>query len=160
MIKLTEVFIFENNLKELPWKTHDEWWQDSHILFHGTQDDVLEKIEKSGFIKAGPGSKGYDVYFGVDPLTARGYASMRGGESRFKKQKTSVHVPMNERVVLVIEIPKNELKNAVLSKQDTRLKDKESWEANKNNPRYWELAEVVYPKDIPISWIKGYMKKV
>ena len=162
MIKISDIFLIEGNVREIPW-TWDKstWWQDNLTFFHGTQVEKLKSIEKEG-LKAGPGSKGHGVYLALDPFTARGYASMRGGESRYKKQKARAKdVPMEDRAVLIIEIPRDKIDSLVLSKKDSRLLDKDAWEnGGANNPRYWELAEVLYKMDIPPDYIKGYMIKV
>lgn len=153
----------EVNIPQRQWSwDRDTWWEDKPVFYHGTHIDNLDVISKHG-IRAGHGSKGHGVYLAFDPLTARGYASMAaaGGERSFKGRTRPPATPMEERVVLVVEIPRGDLKRLKTSKKDTRVYDRESWEREgKGNPRYWELAEVVYPTDIPPSYIKGWMQKV
>lgn len=159
---MIELYSINEEFQEISWNYDmSSWWEDKPIFYHGTHIKNLNKIKKNGLI-AGKGSKGIGVYLALDPFTARGYASMSadGGESKFKRLSNPSHVPMNERAVLIIEIPIEELDQLKLSKKDSRLTDRESWEElGKDNHRYWELAEVVYPTNLPANYIKGFMVK-
>ena len=166
MIKLNEIFLFEDfdemNVRQMGWSFDENtWWQENRLFFHGTHVANLDAIASEG-LKAGPGSKGVGVYLALDPFTARGYASMAaaGGEKQFKKQARPKSTPMNERAVLVVMLSSTEIKKLKISEKDSRILDKPTWEKEgKGNPRYWELAEVVYPIDLPANYIKGYMIK-
>jgi len=164
--RLDEIFIIEKfdelNMREMPWSFDENaWWQDTGILFHGTHISNLDKISKGG-LQAGHGAKGVGVYLALDPFTARGYAAMAGagGERDFRRSKAVKSAPMSERAVIVVQLPSNMWDKFVTSKRDTRIYDHETWKKKgKGNPRYWELAEVMYPSNIPANYIKGYMVK-
>jgi hypothetical protein len=93
------------------------WWlgRDPVIFYHGTHKRNLENILKSGIKAPTEGSTAGKVSLAIDPLTARGYASMSGlgGEHKFKgfrnagqAKNVQTHVPMEDRVILIIKLPR------------------------------------------------------
>jgi len=149
---------FVRKIPRLPWKyQNDTWWKDDPTFYHGTHMKNIPEISKDGLM-AGGGSKGRGVYLALDPFTARGYAAMSGGERNFRKADRPQTVPLTDRVVVVVRIPVGELDRLILSPKDARLNDEAAWEEEgRGDPRYWELAEVVYPDDIPPKFLMGYM---
>lgn len=152
-------------MKQLRWNKNPDigWWLDNDPItfYHGTHIDNLESIKKNGII-----SDDY-ISLALEPYTAHGYAAMMGGEKSFtqagKKAKT---VPPEERVVLVIKIPKDVvLKNmaperGAMQSTKGKLTDKSLYDIHKGNDhQYYQLTEIRMPKKIDSRYIVGWMKK-
>ena len=98
-------------LKETPWQKDPKigWWKDQGdtlTMYHGTHKNNVDSMANEGIKAPDSGPTAGKVSMTFDPYTARGYAFM-GGESGFRaagaKAKT---VPMEDRRVLQVEIPK------------------------------------------------------
>lgn len=86
------------------------WWLDSDpcTFYHGTHISRKESIEQNGIYAPKDGPTARWVSLALEPQTAKGYASMTGGESAFRKAGNAArHVPMNERIVAILSIPQN-----------------------------------------------------
>lgn len=156
------------SLKEIPWAATNDigWWadQDTLTLYHGTHASNISSISKTGLDRKDP-STGM-ISLTLDPYTAKGYASMSGGESTFRQagQKAKI-TPMSERAVLVFEIPLQWLtshmdKNFGGNVGDARknLQDKERYEQFPGpDTQYYQLTEFRVNTTVPAHFLKGYM---
>jgi hypothetical protein len=156
------------SLKKMPWKTPGDigWWEDQETLtlYHGTHIKNVDAIAKTGLDRMDP-TTGM-ISLTLDPFTARGYASMSGGESNFRQagQKAKI-TPMNERAVLIFEIPTKWIvahmdKNLGGNVGDTKknMQDKTRFEKFTGpHSQYYQLSEFRVNTIVPPKFLKGYM---
>lgn len=150
------------------------WWMDNDPirLYHGTHERNLDSIIKNGISAPSSGPTAGWVSLAIEPNTAHGYASMSGmgGESEFRVANGNAkHTPENERIVLVLEIPKDYLISHMapargnVDEYRDRLTNKTKyleWKAaGKTDKEYYAIAEIRLPKHVPAKYIVGYMKK-
>lgn len=157
--------VIEDMLQELPWDPDPKigWWRDNDPirLYHGTHISRIRDIAASGLVS----STGW-VSLAVDPYTARGYASMTGGESEFRKAgKRARHAPMEERAVLVIEAPLGWLlenydpsMGGNIGTARARMTDKSLYDDyDGSDYSYYALTELRVRDEVPPEYIVGYM---
>lgn len=148
------------------------WWldQDPITFYHGTHKDRVDDILRSGLRAPVEGPTAGWVSLALEPSTARGYASMHGGESSFRKAGGKAqHIPMQDRRVLVIQIPKEEVLSKMaaargnMDNERDKLTNEEryrKWVASgKTDQEYYALTEIRMPKEVPSKYIKGWMQK-
>ena len=148
------------------------WWldQDPIIFYHGTHYSRLDDILKNGLKAPTEGPTAGWVSLALEPSTASGYASMHGGESSFRKAgEKAQHVPMQDRRILVIQIPKNYVLQHMapargnMDNERDKLTNEERYrkwaESGKTDQEYYALTEIRLPKEVPGSFIKGWMKR-
>lgn len=144
------------------------WWRDNDplTLYHGTHKRNLESILENGISAPKSGPTAGWVSLALEPNTAFGYASM-SGESAFRAAGAkAVHVPMKDRVVLVLEIKWSDLEGKFTFGGNTEipyshLTQKELYDRwKKSDIEYYQQAEIRVPKHVPAKYIKGYMTKV
>ena len=168
MILLQELFLLEE-AKKLTWDENPNvgWWRDAKKLrlYHGTNIVNIESVSKTGLSKMDPDTG--MISLAIEPFTARGYASMYGGESDFRKAgRKAKHVPMNERAIFVFDIPMDwilkhydpDLSGNMSYKK--RLEDKSEYD-NFTGPdySYYALTELRVNTPVPAKFIVGYMIK-
>lgn len=181
-MKTFKEFLKEESHGMIPWETPNHGWlgnfqhlPDDHVvtLYHGTSDDKVESIMKSGLTI--PDKKTGFVSTSPDPNTGHAYAAM-GGEADFRKAgKAARNIPHEERSVLKIETTAGWLKNRIdpnlkgnIGLASETLKSKEKYDNwRKNNPNtpdshYYQMSEYRIPpfsKDDEGIKIVGVMKK-
>lgn len=147
------------------------WWrdQDPLRLYHGTniinvpfiiEDGINRKDPSTGMISMTP-----------DPFTARGYAAMGsgGGEALFRKAGMKVRsLPMEERAVFAFDVPMSwvlqnydkELRGNLNQMRD-KMMNKHLYHAfNGTDLEYYSTSEIRFRKEIPPSFMVGWMVKV
>lgn len=159
-------FIFEL-AGEVQWNNDPQigWWldQDPVTFYHGTHIDNLENVLQNGLIGS-EYAEGW-VSLAVDPFTAAGYASMSGGEQSFRGAGAkSKHVPLEERVVFIIQIPQSDFLPKIapqrgnVARERGRLSNREWYdEFNGRDVEYYLATEIRYPNRVPPQFIKGFM---
>ena len=158
------------------------WWLDSDVItfYHGTHINNLNGILESGIFAPKEGYTAGKISLALEPNTAFGYASMSGagGETAFRSKGTgAAHTPGNERVIFIIQIPKNVIKENMIAArgnmEDYRMKlvdetlyqqwregkGGESYDASKFDQQYYALTEIRLPEHVPAEYIVGYMQK-
>lgn len=144
------------------------WWKDGdHVtLYHGTHIDNVKSIMKHG-LKAGskPGSK---ISMALDPHTAHGYASMHGGEARFKHDgKRAETTPHEKRAVLVYKVPRHYVdahhdKGLTGNVDRSKLTNKAKYDAHKrsggDDSSHYTASELQF-HHVPYEYLQGYMRK-
>jgi hypothetical protein len=164
------------------WHPKIGWWLDNDpvTFYHGTHESRLEGILKDGLHAPETGPTAGWVSLALEPNTALGYASMSGGEASFRAAGGKAkHVPIDERVCLVLQIsqsyfrPKMAGMRGNLQQQRDRLTNKEmyeSWVKEKSakfngeykdifDQEYYAACEIRLPKIVPAQFIKSSMKK-
>lgn len=159
------------------------WWEnnDPLTLYHGTHIRNIEGILESGIFAPKEGYTAGKVSLALEPNTAFGYASMSdaGGESQFRsKGKKAQHTPANERVVFILQVPKNFVKENMLASRGNieeyrrKLIDKElyldwvqknggeAYDSGKMDQQYYALTEIRFPDHVSKDFITSYTIKV
>lgn len=161
--------------KELPSNYHPNigWWLDSDpvTFYHGTHTNNLQGVLENGLYAPKEGPTANWISLALDPVTARGYASMGGGETSFRKAGgKAVHIPKEQRIVFVIQLPQSYFLPKMadarghMDVQRSKLKDKNLFlqfkEEHPNYPdtKYYELTEIRLPGHISPKFIVGWMK--
>lgn len=149
------------------------WWLDKDVVtfYHGTNMRSLHGILETGLYAPKTGPTAGWVSLALSPNTAKGYASMSGGESAFRSVGVKArHVPMNERVVFVLKIPQAYFLPLMaeargnMAEQRDKLKDKNLYKKFKEqypgwpDDSYYDLTEIRLPKYVPLKFITGWMK--
>lgn len=155
--------------KLMPFNSNPDigWWQDHESLrmYHGTNQANLKSIFKNGVSKKDPETGLISLAF--EPNTARGYASMYGGEATFRQAGDKAeHVPMNERVVIVMNIPMHWINHHMdptlsgnIGEAKERLLNKKLYdEFDGPDYDYYKLAELRVDTPVPPRYIVGYMQ--
>jgi len=165
-------------VQEIPYPSIKEtWWKDeladkgSVTLYHGAAQKNLDSILKSG-LKAD--RQGFS-YLTPDPATGTGYAVMsgQGGEKAFKGAKKGKDTPVEERVLLQIEVPAEAILENMNKQRSPTSKKKLIEESGENfaptvrsdlgqgkyTEPYYSLTEFRLNQDIPSEWITGYAVK-
>jgi len=167
------------------------WWLDNDpvTFYHGTHISRKDSIQKTGIYapKEGP-TAGY-VSLALEPQTAKGYASMTGGESAFRKAGNAAkHVPLNERVVAILEIPQSyflprmaeargnmDRERSKLIDKNRYEQEKEEWIHNvmnrtgktkeqvenllyKFDQEYYAVTEIRLPEYVPAKFITDWLR--
>ena len=163
--------------KVIPWNGNPNigWWEDSKplIMYHGTYKDNVEGIMKSELRAPSEGPTAGWISLALEPNTAYGYASMRGGESAFRAAGASaMHVQGKDRAVLVMKFPngKSDLEHLGLDKRlrgnttkTEHLTNKELYEKwaeqGKQDQEYYALTELRIPEKLSTKYIVGVMYK-
>lgn len=156
--------------KKFP-KMRESWWlddlntKDTVTLYHGTDVKNLKKIREEG-ITPDASNK---TFLTPDPDTGIGYASMTGGEKTFRQVgKKAKHNPMENRVLLEIEVPKdiifkninNQRSKYSISKLiDPKAKDKFKPYDKKENLPYYSKTEFSIEGGVPPEFIKSISTK-
>lgn len=158
---------------ELPWNSNPSigWiWDNNPITFyHGTHISNLDKVLQHGLIAPSEGPTAGWVSLALEPNTSKGYASMSGGESSFRKAGgNAFHVPISKRIILVLQIPKEYVLNHMagargnMDSERDKLKNKnryKQWIASgKSDQEYYALTEIRLPDMVPATFIIGWMK--
>ena len=161
--------IFEKS--KLEWNKDLEigWWLDKDPVrfYHGTHKNNLRNILDNGINSPKEGSTKGWVSLALDPKTARGYASMYGGETNFRDvNKKPKHVPLEDRVVIVLEIPQNyflsrmaEARGNMDNERDKLTNEQKYIKFKENNGsdfEYYALTEIRLPDRVPSKFIVGY----
>jgi hypothetical protein len=144
------------------------WWQDQDTLtmYHGTNKANFQTIAENGLTRKDPNTGMISLAF--EPNTAQGYASMYGGEAQFRDAGAkAVHVPLEDRIVFVFDIPMSWLKPRMDPKlggntppEKAKLLNKELYEKfDGNDIEYYALTELRVNTEVPANFIVGYMKK-
>lgn len=155
-------------IKKLKWNPIVDigWWedQDKVRLYHGTHISNVESVSKKGLDRKDPDTG--MISLALDPFTARGYASMHGGETYFRKVggKSKI-VPTSERAVFVFDVPTNWLKKHMDKKfggnvgsARDKLSNKSNYEKwTKSDTEYYQLTEFRVNVSVPVKFIIGYM---
>ena len=170
--------VTETAVKQIPYPSIKKtWWKDeladkgSVTLYHGAARENFDSILKSG-LKAD--QKGFS-YLTPDPATGTGYAVMsrQGGEKAFKGAKNVTDTPVEDRILLEIEVPEEAiLENITKQRSPTSMRKlvEESGEnftptvqsslgKGKYTEPYYSLTEFRLNQDIPSEWITGYAVK-
>lgn len=144
------------------------WWAGKSpvTLYHGTAAKNVHSIAQFGIRAPVQGPTAGWVSLAIEPNTAHGYASMTGGESKFRaaggRPRT---VPESERAVLVVRCRLDWL----LSVMDpdlggnawlrNRMADRSTYEAwSGTDQEYYGLLEVRVPAVAP-EMVVAYMAK-
>lgn len=175
-MRIIEILNEKVNYK--PWSGNPNigWWEDQKplTLYHGTHQSKIEDILKSKLVAPSEGPTAHWVSLALEPNTAFGYASMRGGESAFRAAGAkAIHVPAEERAVLILSFPGGK-EQLLQMGMDTRIrgndpiaKEKllnrdlyEKWKAQgKTDQEYYALTELRLPKELDRKFIVGVMRK-
>ena len=170
--------VTETAVKQIPYPSIKEtWWKDeladkgSVTLYHGAAQENLDSILKSG-LKAD--RKGFS-YLTPDPATGTGYAVMsgQGGEKAFKGAKKVKDTPIEDRILLQIEVPEEAILKNINKQRSPTSKKKLVEESGENftptvqsslgkgkyTEPYYSLTEFRLNQDIPSEWITGYAVK-
>lgn len=154
-----------------PYKRDLGWvWDNNPItFFHGTHVRNIPHILKNGIAAPTSGYTAGAVSLALDPFTARGYASMSGtgGETEFRKAGAkAVNTPLNERAVLVLEIPREWVKSHMMKMRGNmedhsdKLMDHNKYIDFKGSDfEYYALTELRFPDKVPPGFIRGWMIK-
>lgn len=159
------------NKSKFKWNSNPKigWWKDRNtlIMYHGTHYSNLESMLENGIWAPTSGPTANWVSLALEPNTAFGYASM-GGESGFRAAGSkAVHIPKEERIVLVLKMNLSYiLKNIETNFRGNieytrnRLTDKTEYESwKKSDQEYYALTELRFPKKVDPKFIMGYMVK-
>lgn len=165
-------FLLERQMKpQYKWNGNPKigWWEDRKeiIFYHGTHKNNLESMLSTGIRAPSSGPTAGWVSLALEPNTAFGYASM-GGESAFRAAGAkAIHIPAEDRVVLVLKMPVSYVKSHMeknfrgnVDRTRNRLTDKteyDSWRGS--DQEYYALTEIRFPKVVEPKWIIGWMKK-
>lgn len=162
-----------NEVSEVPFNRNPKigwiWDNDPITFYHGTHFSRLNDILQHGLKAPTDGPTAGWVSLALEPSTGRGYASMHGGETSFRKAGSKAqHVPMQDRRVLVLQIPKNYVLKYMapargnMDNERDKLTNEEryrKWIASgKTDQEYYALTEIRLPKKVPAKFIKGWMK--
>ena len=170
-------------VKQLPWNGQPNigWWLDHDpvTFYHGTHVKNLDLILDKGLKAPSEGSTAGMISLAIEPNTAWGYASMTGGETNFRAAGAdAVHVPKEDRVVFVFQIPQKFFLSimaparSLVGEMKDRLTDKQQYERwcenhkdkkGKYHPgfdqQYYGLTEIRIPDKVSNKFIVGFMKK-
>jgi hypothetical protein len=168
--------------REVSWQGFPEigWWEknDPLTLYHGTHVDNITGILENGIYAPKEGYTAGKVSLALEPNTAFGYASMRGGETNFRNQgKQAEHVPPEDRVVFILQLPQSIIRENMLAGRynmddyknkliDPKLYEGwklkhggDSYDYSKFDQEYYALTEIRLPEHVSEKYIVGYMKK-
>jgi len=156
--------------KKFP-KMRESWWlddlntKDTVTLYHGTDVKNLKRIKEEGLTPDASNK----TFLSPDPDTGIGYASMTGGEKTFRQiGKKAKHNPMENRVLLKIEVPKDiifknindQKSNYSISKLlDPKAKDNFKPYDKKENLPYYAKTEFSIEGGVPPEFIKSISTK-
>jgi len=156
--------------KKFP-KMRESWWlddlntKDTVTLYHGTNVKNLKRIKEEGLTPDASNK----TFLSPDPDTGIGYASMTGGEKTFRQiGKKAKHNPMENRVLLEIEVPKDiifknindQKSNYSISKLlDPKAKDNFKPYDKKENLPYYAKTEFSIEGGVPPEFIKSISTK-
>ena len=162
-------------VKMLEWNSYPKigWWleADTVKLYYGTHMKHVEEILENGLKSTS------FVSLALDPNAALGKASINSGHTMTRPDGTLIrYVPMNERVVVVLEIPSSyifsQLNSGLANKIDDKLVNKnfyDAWVENHLNRKkiysdvydqeYYGASELHFPKSMSSKFITGYMVK-
>ena len=156
--------------KKFP-KMRESWWlddlntKDTVTLYHGTDVKNLKRIKEEGLTPDASNK----TFLSPDPDTGIGYASMTGGEKTFRQVgKKAKHNPMENRVLLEIEVPKDiifknindQKSNYSISKLlDPKAKDNFKPYDKKENLPYYAKTEFSIEGGVPPEFIKSISTK-
>ena len=142
------------------------WWldKDQVVFYHGTHKRHLDSILRGGIRAPTRGPAANWVSLALEPNTAHAYASM-SGETAFRAAgQKAVHVPDDERVVLVVKMKKNQFlpkmapERGAMSTTKGKLKDKTLYEKHVGHDvEYYSMTEIRYPVHVPAGSIMGWM---
>ncbi len=170
---LLESSLFEA-VGEIPWNKNPKigwiWDQDPITFYHGTHYSRLEAVLENGLKAPETGPTAGWVSLALDPHTGAGYAAMHGGESSFRAAGAkAVHVPMKDRRILVLKIPRDYVLQHMapargnMANERDKLENKErylKWVASgKTDQEYYAITEIRLPKVVPPQFIVGWMRK-
>lgn len=174
--------LYEFTTRMIPWIRNPQigWWleNDPVTFYHGTHQDNLEGILKGGIYAPRSGPTAGWVSLALEPNTAFGYASMKGGESKFRADAaqgfrgagtTAQHVPANERIVFVLRIPHSYFKSKMAAQRGNvdhyrdKLTNQEAYTTWKSkggqDQEYYAMAEIRIPEMVPANFIVGVTRK-
>ncbi len=154
--------------KQMPFDSDPNigWWrgQDPLRMYHGTNIANLESVLDNGIANRDPDTGLISLAF--DPNTARGYASMSGGEANFRRAGAQAeHVPVDKRVTIVMDIPWVWIERYMdprlggnIGDAKEKLLNKELYD-NYDGPdyAYYALTELRVDMEVPANYIVGYM---
>lgn len=154
--------------KEMPFDSNPiiGWWRDQNPLrmYHGTNKANLESVLKNGITHRDPTTGLISLAF--DPNTARGYASMSGGEANFRKAGANAkYVPIDKRITIVVELAQRWIESYMdprlsgnIGDAKEKLLNKELYD-NYDGPdyAYYALTELRVDMEVPVKYIVGYM---
>lgn len=172
------IFELLEKINYSPWRGNPQigWWEDQTplILYHGTHQSKIQDILKSKLVAPTQGPTADWVSLALEPNTAFGYASMRGGESAFRAAGSkAINVPSHERAVLILSFPggKEQLLKLGMDQtvrgNDPQAREKllnknlyNKWKSmGKSDQEYYALTELRLPKQVDRKYIVGVMKK-
>ncbi len=168
---IKEARVAEPEKKHYKWAGQPNigWWADKQnvVFYHGTHYSNLLPMLKTGIRAPTSGPTADWVSLALEPNTAHGYASM-GGESGFRAAEAAARtVPSNERVVLVLRIPMEFIKQHMekdfrgnVTETRDKLTNKAKYDAwTKSDQEYYALTELRFPKVVDPKFIIGFMAK-
>ena len=171
MVDNFRTFLTEKKIRKIPFVRLPKigWWLDNDpiTVYHGTHIRNIDWIEKNGLV---PPTEGYTagvVSLALEPNTSWGYASMSGtgGEAAFRSAGAAVKsTAQAERVVFVLEFPKNYLLKRILpinyTTSQKKLNDRSEFDKwTRTDQEYYAITELKFKGTVEPKYIKSYMVK-